>query len=282
MIASNSISIDVNDINTGHAMEMTEACKVTPKLVISVPDNYYAVLYVNGERNAKIKTCARKKVMKFLGKDALGGELRVLYINRRKLAEMSWGIGNIDLEYGISGGSVLMKVGANGTFLAEMQDAEKFFGLFGERTAPLSITEITSRITAEFRKYAEVVLVKIFRDACVPIFDTDFLLDETDRRLNREICDNEKSSLPGIVFKWIEVSDICVREEDADNLKNGYANAKKAKDRKLLRETRARRDEELRKKNEEKRAEEEYISGLKSAFSANGLAPKGGYREEDE
>ncbi len=222
-LQSSIIEIDINDVNAVHAMELVGPFNVNTGLMISVPDNYYADLYLEGIFRKRIKPCVRKKVKNFLGRDSLGRELAVLYVKNRPLTEMSWGIGNLPLLYSILGREVSMRVGANGTFLAEMTDPAAFFEFFSGSKRVMDMAEITARITTAFREYASGVLVKLFVDAGEPVFDADFLLDETVRRLDRDICGlPHDDKLPGVIFRWVEVSSICVCEEDAVEVRGFY------------------------------------------------------------
>ena len=238
------IEIDINDVNAAHAMEKAGPFNINTGLYISVPDNYYADLYLEGEFRRRIRPCVRKKVKSFLGRESLGRELGVLYVKNRPLTEMTWGIGNLPLVYNILGRVMTLKVGANGTFLAEMTDPAAFFQYFSGNKRVMDMTEIVSRITSAFRKYASGVLVKLFIDAGEPVLDTDFLLDETVRRLDQAICEAPPDDrLPGVIFRWVTVSSICVREEDA------------LKVRKLYREYRREVEERSKKRKAPKKAQ---------------------------
>lgn len=222
-LQSSVIEIDTNDVNTVHMMEKTGPFNVNTGLLINVPDNYYAELYLEGELRRRIRPCTRKKVKSFLGRDSLGRELSVLYVKNRPLTEMSWGIGNLPLLYTILGKEMSVRVGANGTFVAEMTDPAAFFEFFAGKKRVMDMAEITARITSAFREYASGVLVGLFVDAGEPIFDADFLLDETVRRLDSKICGVLHSdTLPGVIFKQVDVSSICVCEEDAVEVRGFY------------------------------------------------------------
>lgn len=222
-LQSSVIEIDINDVNAVHMMEKAGPFNVNTGLLISVPDNYYAELYLEGELRRRIRPCSRKKVKSFLGRDSLGRELMVLYVKNRPLTEMSWGIGNLPLLYTILGKEMSMRVGANGTFIAEMTDPAAFFQFFCGKKKVMDMAEITARITAAFREYASGILVRLFVDAGEPVFDADFLLDETVRRLDFGICGiPHEDSLPGVIFRHVEVSSICICEEDALAVRGFY------------------------------------------------------------
>ncbi len=222
-----TISIDAKEINVSRVMEKTEPRPMANDLYISVPDNYSATVYLDGEPVKKLKPCARKKLKKFVGSDKVGKQVSVLYINKRQLTTMSWGIGNLPIKYDFLDG-MCIKVGANGTFLATMTDPEAFFEFCGARNGSLSLTETVSRITAAFREHASLILTGLFKEAIEPVFDTEFMLAEMDRRINSVICEKELKNIPGIIFKTSTVTGICVCEEDIRAYRERFINSRHA------------------------------------------------------
>ena len=222
-----TISIDAKEINVSRVMERTEPRSMTNTLCVSVPDNYSATVYVDGVISGRVKSCARKKLKKCVGADKVGKQVSILYINQKPLTTMSWGVGNLPIKYGFLDG-MCIKVGANGTFLAQMTDPEAFFEFCGARNGSLSLTETVSRITAAFREHASLVLTGLFKEAIEPVFDTEFLLAEMDRRINNVICERDLKNIPGIVFKTATVTGICVCEEDIRAYRERFINSRHA------------------------------------------------------
>lgn len=222
------ISLDARDLNTGRVMEKTEPCELTGNLYLSVPDNYYADIYIDGCLIKKIKPCSKKNIKKLIGAEHIGKLISVLYVNRRPLNDMSWGIGNLPIHYK-SFGDACIKVGANGFFKAEISDYEAFYDSFDRECGVLNLTETASTITSEFRDMASKVLLDIFNEAIQPIFDADFLTTEVQIRLNKQLCNVQFESLHGVIFKSISVSSICVCEEDIREFKERFANTRVAR-----------------------------------------------------
>jgi len=216
------ISIGARDLNTGRVMEKTEPCELTSNLYLTVPDNYYADIYIDGCLIKKVKPCVKKNIKKLIGAEHVGKLISVLYVNRRPLNDMSWGIGNLPMHYK-NFGDVCIKVGANGFFRAEMTDNEAFYDSFDREFGTLNLTETSSTITAEFRNMASKILLDIFDEAIQPIFDTDFLITEVEIRLNKQLCNKSFDTLLGVKFKSITVSDICVCEEDVREFRERFA-----------------------------------------------------------
>ena len=222
-----TISIDAKEINVSRVMERTAPRTMDNSLCVSVPDNYSATVYVDGAIAKRIKPCSKKKLKKYVGSDKTGKQISILYINRKPLTTMSWGVGNLPIKYDFLDG-MCIKVGANGTFLAQMTDPEAFFEFCGARNGSLSLTETVSRITAAFREHASLVLTGLFKEAIEPVFDTEFLLSEMDRRINSVICEKELKNIPGIVFKTAAVTGICVCEEDIRAYRERFINSRHA------------------------------------------------------
>ena len=201
------ISIDARDLNVGRVVEKTEPRELTPTLCVSVPDNYYADIYIDGVLEKSIKPCVKKNIKKIVGADKVSKKVSILYVNRRPLNDMSWGIGNLPMYYK-SFGDACIKVGANGFFLAEITDAGAFYDSFEKESGNVDLTECASKISSGFRDIASEILLEVFKEAVQPIFDTEFLIDEVSKRLNDRICGEEFQSIPGIVFKRISVAGI--------------------------------------------------------------------------
>ena len=49
------ITLDARDLNTGRMMEKTEPCELTSDHYLTVPDNYYADIYIDGCLIKKLK-----------------------------------------------------------------------------------------------------------------------------------------------------------------------------------------------------------------------------------
>ena len=219
------ITLDARDLNTGRMMEKTEPCELTSDHYLTVPDNYYADIYIDGCLIKKLKPCVKKNVKKLIGAEHVGKLISVLFVNKRPLNDMSWGIGNLPIHYK-NFGDVCIKVGANGFFRAEIADNELFYDSFDREFGNLNLTETSSTITADFRDMASQILLDIFNEAIQPIFDTDFLISEVEIRLNRQLCGKTFDSLHGVVFKSITVSSICVCEEDVREFKEKFLNTR--------------------------------------------------------
>ena len=219
------ITLDARDLNTGRMMEKTEPCELTSNHYLTVPDNYYADIYIDGCLIKKLKPCVKKNVKKLIGAEHVGKLISVLFVNKRPLNDMSWGIGNLPIHYK-NFGDVCIKVGANGFFRAEIADNELFYDSFDREFGNLNLTETSSTITADFRDMASQILLDIFNEAIQPIFDTDFLISEVEIRLNRQLCGKTFDSLHGVVFKSITVSSICVCEEDVREFKEKFLNTR--------------------------------------------------------
>ncbi len=215
------ITLDARDLNTGRMMEKTEPCELTDKHYLTVPDNYYADIYIDGCLIKKFKPCVKKNIKKLIGSEHVGKMISVLYVNRRPLNDMSWGIGNLPIHYK-NFGDVCIKVGANGFFKAEITDNEAFYDSFEREFGNLNLTETSSVITAGFRDMASKILLDIFNEAIQPIFDTEFLITEVEIRLNKQLCGAPCPALHGVTFKNITVSSICVCEEDVREFREKF------------------------------------------------------------
>ncbi len=225
----NLIKIDESDINSGHVMEKTEGVKVDKRTQIIVPNGYNAVIFSNGRVIAKCASCPKKKLKKVIGSDIEGRTISVLYVNERPLTDMSWGVGNLTVTYTVGKKSIEVQVGASGTFLAEICDPVAFYSTFDREFGVVTLPEVTGKMTEGIRAYAKEVLLEIFNDASEPIIATDFVLDETDLRLNERLCDRKLFKAEGIIFRNVKTANICVREEDIDALREFYKAKKKKK-----------------------------------------------------
>ena len=132
------IEIGEIDINVGRVMEKTEPVTITPNMLITVPAHYYAIPYVDGEPMKRIKSCQKKKLKKFVGADKTGRSVSVPYISKNKINTLPWGSGNLPIKYERFGGAII-RVGANGTFLAEIRDPKAFYDSLGRKYGQLNM-----------------------------------------------------------------------------------------------------------------------------------------------
>ncbi len=221
------ISIDECDINSGRVMEMTQRTTVVPNTFISVPSNHHAIVIVEGEPIKVVRSCVKKRLDKLLGSERMGKRTSVLYVSNRAFTAMSWGIGSLPITYKFLGDESV-NVGANGTLIPTITDEYAFFKSFGRSEGALGLTECVSAITSAFRKSASKILVELFNEAIQPIFDTDFLISEFNRRISKRLCNRElESSLPGVVFKSADVTSIRVNEEDKKAIIEKYGTKRK-------------------------------------------------------
>lgn len=216
------IEIAERDINSGRMMEKFPDTVLASDMLISVPVNYYADVRVADGAPVTVKSCQKKKLVKMVGGDKVGKKVSVLFVNKRKLTTMSWGIGSLPIRYDFLGGAII-NVGANGNVLPEIVDAGELYTAMQSENETVDITEVISIITAAFRSCASKILVEMFNEAIEPIFQTDFLVSELHRRLNERICNRKLKILPGVIFKWATVAGIRVREEDKNALLARYS-----------------------------------------------------------
>lgn len=223
------IGIDERDINSGRVMEMTSEYKITQDMLISVPSNYRAEILVDGERVRTVKTCQKKKLSKFIGSDKEGKTLSVLYVSERPFTSMSWGIGSLTITYEFLDGASV-NVGAGGTLLAEISDATAFYRSFGKTEGTLNLTECTGMIISCFRTCASKILVQMFNEAIQPVFETEFMVSELDRRVNERLCGAPLGDVaPGIVYRSATVSGIRVNEEDKNAMIDRFGTKRPAR-----------------------------------------------------
>lgn len=221
------ITIDERDVNSGRIMEMTSPITYSEGTQITVPSNYRALLIIEDKVIKTVRTSLKRKLIKLLPSEYIGKKVSVLYINNRPFTSMSWGIGSLSIAYDFLDGSTL-NVGASGTLIAEIEDAYEFFKVFDKDVGTVNLTECASAITAGFRRCASQVLVQMFKEADQPIFHTEFLVDELNRRINNRFCGIRIDCVvPGIVFKTATVASITVNEEDKIALIEKFGNKKK-------------------------------------------------------
>lgn len=215
MAAKTSVVIGIGekDINVGRVMEKTEPVTVEPKMLITVPEHYFAIPYVDSQPLEKIKTCSRKKLANFIGKDKVGMNLSVLYVNKSKINTLPWGSGNLPVVYEQFGGAKL-RVGASGTFSAQISDHMAFYDSLGRKYGVLNLDEVKSRMISAFRNSISEIITEFFVEAGEPVFETDFMIDELERRINERVCGKNAAKLAGVFFESATVTDICVCEED--------------------------------------------------------------------
>ena len=227
MIDEKLITIDERDINSGRVMEMTPEVTLTAATQITVPLNYHAFIIVDGQSVKNVRACLKKKLAKMLPSECIGKKISVLYVSNRPFTAMSWGIGSLPITYALLDGARL-NVGANGTLVATVENAYEFYKLFDRVSGTVNLTECASAITAGFRKCASQVLVQMFKEADQPIFNTEFLVDELNRRINNRFCRVRIDCVvPGVVYLNATVTDIRVNEEDKNALIEKYGNKKR-------------------------------------------------------
>ncbi len=221
------ISIDERDINSGRVMEMTPITTLTEKMHITVPMNYHALIISEDKVVATVKSCLKKKLTRVLGLNFIGKELSVLYVSNRPFTAMSWGIGSLPIVYPFLD-NAKVNVGASGTLVPMLVNEYAFYKEFDKDEGMLSLTECASAITSAFRKCASAVLVEMFNEAGQPIFETEFLVSEMDRRINERYCGSElEDVIAGVVFRSANVSGIRVNEEDKAAVIEKYGSRKK-------------------------------------------------------
>ena len=208
------ITIVAGDVNSGRMLELSDSHTLTGETLITVPMNYRAEVIVDGARVATVKPCQKKKLLSLVGSEHDGKAISVLFVNRRRFNTISWGVGNLRITYGFLDNASL-SVGASGTLLAELTDPAAFYTSLGIEERTLSMSECISIIVSAFRVCASKVLTEMFKEARQPIFSTDFLVDELDRRIKERVCNRVLEGVtPGIVFTDATVALIRVNEDD--------------------------------------------------------------------
>lgn len=208
------ITITPGDVNSGRMLEMVDGYTLTPETLITVPLNYKAEIVVDGIRVDTVKACQKKKLLRIVGSEHEGKPISVLFVNRRRFNTVSWGVGNIRVSYSFLENASL-SIGASGTLLAEFTDPVAFYRSLGIEESTVGMSECVSIIVSAFRICASRVLTEMFTEAKQPIFSTDFLVDELEKRINERVCNRVLEGVtPGVVFTGATVSAIRVNEDD--------------------------------------------------------------------
>ncbi len=221
------IKIDERDINSGRVMEMTEQVIYTEDMQIAVPSNYHAYIICEDSVIAWVKPAQHKRLQKILPSEYSGKKISALYVSTRPFTAMSWGIGSLPMVYPFLD-NAKVNIGANGTLIPVMRNAYDFFKLFDIEQGMVSLTECTSAITSAFRRCASEVLVELFVEAAQPVFETEFLIGEMNRRINKRYCTGHPvDCISGIVFRTANVLSITVNESDKQAVIEKFGNKKK-------------------------------------------------------
>lgn len=220
------ITIDERDVNSGRIMEMTPSVTLSADMQITVPLNFHAYIIIDGEVVKTLRSTLKKKLVKILPSECIGKQISALYVSNRPFTAMSWGIGSLPITYDFLGGATL-HVGASGTLVPIVDDPYAFFKVFARESGTVNLTECASAITSAFRKRASQVLVQMFNEAHQPIFNTEFLISELDRRINERLClVRVDEVMPGVIYRSATVSDILVNQEDKIAMIEKFGNKK--------------------------------------------------------
>ena len=213
------IAPDVLDINEATIMIKTEINNPSEDHILLVPNGYIARVYENNTCTKEILKPTKDKLSSFVG--SMNSNISILFIKNAPLTEMSWGIGNLPINYKIKDG-IEIKVGANGQFLAKIIDYDLFFDSLERGPGKVSLAEVTSRLVSGFRIISSKILMDLFNEAEGIIFNAEFLIDELDRRMNRFMCDKTFDEIPGAIFKTITTAGIGVCKDDIQYFRNNY------------------------------------------------------------
>ena len=193
---------------------------LSPEHVITVPEGVTAEIYSEGELKGRIRrSCSKRKLTKALGAEMLGKSYYVLFIRHQNLPVLSWGIGNLPIEFSSLSSGETYRVGASGKLTAEVCDFNAFSAIFGEDSYIYTSTMATEQIIIKARAIVEGILSTLFSEAGEPVVNADFMLGEMNMRLTGELCGKEFPELPGIRIKTVNVGSICVCDEDIQSLR---------------------------------------------------------------
>ena len=110
-------------------VQFTGEVLLNKNLLITVPSDYVAFVFINQKLSARIEACSNTNLIKYLGKEYNKSLIKIAFVKTSDFPAIPWGFGDIDVKNAKL--DETYRVGANGKFVIKIDDVSRLIKSFG-------------------------------------------------------------------------------------------------------------------------------------------------------
>jgi len=213
----NKISLYPTIASSEVLVQFTEPVTLDKHVVVTVPAEFFAIIYIDEKPLARMEACDESSVLKFVGRAFAGKSIKLAFARKSDLPYINWGFGNIDVKNDKL--KETYRVGANGQYLLRILDAGKFIKSFGT-DQNIDIEMLTSRTKLIITTVGRPILGKYFAGTQTSVFEINSLADDLRSKMFEAIKNELLFKDIGVELRALTLNGIHVDEEDMELIRS--------------------------------------------------------------
>lgn len=197
----------------------TDRFKLDKKAKITVPRQYIALIFADGERKLRVDSCDCRTICTMC-KEQLGHELQIAFVRREAIPEALWGFGNVQVNNPCL--REVYRAGANGTCKIGIPSTSDYGRLadafpYG---ATVTVDDIMGRLRPIIASIGVPVLSSCLTNRAVSACEVSSLLGEVQNGMQAMLSDTPKIREMGLQISVLTVAGIHVNREDLESIRS--------------------------------------------------------------
>ncbi|MCF0117281.1 MAG: SPFH domain-containing protein [Bacilli bacterium] len=203
--------------NNSIVVQFTENIKLNKNVFITVPNEFYAVAFINEKPSARIDVCVKENLLRYIGKEYNYSSIKIAFVRKTDLPYILWGFGGINVKNAKLDEAYM--IGANGKYLLKLEDVSKLIKTFGSESN-ISTEDIKEKTKAIIDTIGAPILSKYFANTEVSVFEINALVDDLREKMISSLRKESIFKNCGLELAEITISKIHVDEDDLELIKN--------------------------------------------------------------
>ena len=198
-------------------IQFTATFSLNKDILITVPSNFIAIIYMNENAFGKIVPCSELSLLKYIGKNFVRENVKIAFVRTNNFSSINWGFGDIFVKNNAINGGVRM--GANGKYLLKINDPIKVIKTFG-LDENINIEAITGKTKPIIVSIGKPLLNKYFSQNDISIYDINSHTNDFKKLLLDEIKKEDEFKNFGLELISLTINGIHINDEDLEGIKN--------------------------------------------------------------
>ncbi len=187
------------------------------KVKIAVPNQYMAILFVDGELDQRIEPCTDRPIWRECGKDLLGKKLQVAFVRGKSIPDIPFGFGNVQVNNEHFGETY--RAGANGVCKVEILNPIGRLIKAFPHGKPVTLDSIRDKLDVTIRSEGVRILSDCLTNSPVSALKICSLVGEVDEKMRNALIGNRMIEEIGLQITELRVCGIHVNREDMERIR---------------------------------------------------------------
>lgn len=198
-------------------VQFTGEVLLNKNLLITVPSDYVAFVFINQKLSARIEACSNTNLIKYLGKEYNKSLIKIAFVKTSDFPAIPWGFGDIDVKNAKL--DETYRVGANGKFVIKIDDVSRLIKSFGSDDN-ITLESVSLKIKPIITSIGKPLLSKYFSNTLISVFEINALVDDLREKMLEAIKKEPMCAELGLQVFDLTINGIHVNEDDMELIRS--------------------------------------------------------------